>query len=116
MAHTIYQLKVSLEGTAPPIRRRILVSASLTLRQAHGVLQKAMGWHGAMDYCYRLDGREFGRRQDESLYFEDAARGGGASPLKERKRLGKAGFQVLAHATSPPLAPRAASSIPPRLL
>ena len=71
MAHRIYQLKVSLQGTAPGIWRRILVSANLTLRQASGVLRQAMGWSGTLPYCYRLDGREFGRYGSESEYLED---------------------------------------------
>jgi len=39
MPRRIYQLKVSLEGAESPIWRRILVSANVTLRQAHRVLQ-----------------------------------------------------------------------------
>lgn len=39
----IYQLKVTLLGTMPPIWRRLLVPATLTLAQLHDVLQAAMG-------------------------------------------------------------------------
>ena len=39
----IYQMKVTLVGTDPPIWRRLLVPADLTLEQLHDVLQLAMG-------------------------------------------------------------------------
>lgn len=42
----IYQLKVRLLGISPMIWRRVLVPASITLRELHGVLQVAMGWEG----------------------------------------------------------------------
>jgi hypothetical protein len=71
MSRSIYQLKISLEGSSPPIWRRILVSANLTLRQAHGVLQKALGTNSADDYRFHQDGREFGRFRSESVYLED---------------------------------------------
>jgi hypothetical protein len=41
---TIYQLKVTLEGSKPPIWRRLLVPANLTLGDLHYILQIAMGW------------------------------------------------------------------------
>jgi hypothetical protein len=40
----IYQLQVTLLGTSPPIWRRLLVPANMTLAQLHDVLQTAMGW------------------------------------------------------------------------
>jgi hypothetical protein len=71
MPRRIYQLKMSLEGAESPIWRRILVSANVTLRQAHHVLQKAMGGEGSQPYCFAQDGREFGNRQDEHVFLED---------------------------------------------
>ena len=41
---TIYQLKVTLENTSPPIWRRILVPSNINLGEFHIVLQIAMGW------------------------------------------------------------------------
>ncbi|ADE16541.1 hypothetical protein Nhal_3517 [Nitrosococcus halophilus Nc 4] len=35
----IYQLKVTLEGSKPPIWRRILVPSTMTLPKFHDVLQ-----------------------------------------------------------------------------
>jgi hypothetical protein len=39
----IYQVKVTLLGTKPPIWRRLIVPASMTLAKLHDVLQTAMG-------------------------------------------------------------------------
>ncbi len=41
---SIYQLKVSLEGTKPPIWRRLLVGSDIKLDTLHLALQIAMGW------------------------------------------------------------------------
>jgi hypothetical protein len=40
----IYQIKVTLEDSHPPIWRRILVPDSITLAKLHSILQVAMGW------------------------------------------------------------------------
>ena len=40
----IYQLKVTLRGSKPPIWRRLLVSDQTTLGKLHDILQIAMGW------------------------------------------------------------------------
>lgn len=48
-----------------------MVSANVTLRQAHGVLQKAMGWPAGGEYVFRQDGREFGPPGNPEVYVED---------------------------------------------
>ncbi len=40
----IYQLKVTLMGSKPPIWRRILVADTITLGKLHTVMQVVMGW------------------------------------------------------------------------
>jgi hypothetical protein len=57
----IYQLKVTLLGTKPPIWRRILVAADLTLAKLHKVLQIAMGWDDEHMHEFRAGQRRFGR-------------------------------------------------------
>jgi hypothetical protein len=39
----VYQLKITLNDTRPPIWRRILVPGDTTLRQLHDILQIVMG-------------------------------------------------------------------------
>jgi hypothetical protein len=41
-----HQLRVTIEGTAPPIWRRLIVPATSTLGQLHQILQIAFGWEG----------------------------------------------------------------------
>ncbi|HPE61988.1 MAG: plasmid pRiA4b ORF-3 family protein [Thiothrix sp.] len=43
-AGTVYQLKISLEGSKPPIWRRVLIRNDASLDQLHRVIQIAMGW------------------------------------------------------------------------
>jgi hypothetical protein len=65
----IYQLKVTLLGTDPPIWRRLLVPADLTLAKLHGVLQTAMGWDDAHLYEFRVGKQMYGRPNPEERYF-----------------------------------------------
>lgn len=67
----VMQLKVSVDGTQ--VWRRILVSANLSLRKAHGVLREALGWEGIGSYCFQQDGRVFGNPALHSDYVEDDA-------------------------------------------
>jgi hypothetical protein len=57
----IYQIKVTLLGTRPPIWRRLLVPAGLTLEQLHDALQAAIGWEDCHMHEFRIDGRRFGQ-------------------------------------------------------
>ncbi|KAF4516501.1 hypothetical protein B566_EDAN003248 [Ephemera danica] len=40
------RLKITLEGSDPPIWRRVEVNSDLTFLQLHRVIQQAMGWEG----------------------------------------------------------------------
>ena len=61
----IYQLKVTLLGTNPPIWRRLLVPADVTLAQLHEVLQAAMGWEDGHMHEFSIGQRRFGRPDPE---------------------------------------------------
>jgi len=66
-AQDIYQIKVTLLGTKPPIWRRLLVPASMTLAKLHDGLQTAMGWHDCHMHEFRAGDRHFGRPDPEDL-------------------------------------------------
>jgi hypothetical protein len=56
----IYQIKVTLLGTNPPIWRRLLVPAVLTLAQLHLLLQTTMGWQDGHMHEFRVGHQHFG--------------------------------------------------------
>jgi len=56
----IYQIKVTLLGTTPPIWRRLLVPANLTLAQLHDVLQLAMGWENSHMHDFQIGQKRYG--------------------------------------------------------
>jgi len=56
----IYQIKVTLLGTRPPIWRRLLVPADLTLGGLHDVLQSAMGWDQSHLHEFRVGQQRYG--------------------------------------------------------
>src|ERR1700739_3180740 len=61
----VYQFKVALLGTMPPIWRRLLVPADLTLAQMHEVLQAAMGWQDCHMHEFSAGHRHFGKPNRE---------------------------------------------------
>src|SRR5436305_3978168 len=56
----IYQLKVTLSGSKPPIWRRLLVPADMTLGRLHQVLQTVMGWHDSHLHDFDIKGVTYG--------------------------------------------------------
>ena len=60
----IYQLKVTLIGSKPPIWRRILVSNDITLDKFHLVLQIAMGWTNTHLHQFISNGLFYGIKDD----------------------------------------------------
>ncbi len=56
----VYQIKVTLKGTKPPIWRRIQVASDATLANLHDILQSVMGWEGYHLYQFLIDGIEYG--------------------------------------------------------
>jgi hypothetical protein len=63
----ICQLKVTLLGTSPPIWRRLLVPANMTLAQLHDVLQGAMGWDDGHMHEFSVGQRRIGWPNPEDV-------------------------------------------------
>ena len=51
-----YQLKISLDGSKPPIWRRILIPDNFTFIDLHAVIQAVMGWENAHLFAFRYPG------------------------------------------------------------
>jgi len=56
----IYQIKVTLKGSKPPIWRRIQVRSDITLSRLHMILQEAMGWWNAHLHLFAVGQTEYG--------------------------------------------------------
>ncbi len=65
----IYQIRVTLLGTDPPIWRRLLVPADLTLEQLHQVLQLAMDWEDCHLHEFRIREQTFGTPDPAERFF-----------------------------------------------
>ena len=62
---SIYQLKVTLVGTKPPIWRRIVVPSDIRLDTLHMVLQIVMGWENCHLHQFDAGGLTYGAHEDE---------------------------------------------------
>lgn len=68
----LYQLKVTLTGTRPPIWRRLLVEPGTTLQDLHRIIQLAMGWQVSHLHLFQTrDGRIFGDLAEDEDGFLD---------------------------------------------
>ena len=73
----IYQLKVTLLDSKPPIWRRILVRSDVRLDILHRILQETMGWTNSHLHQFTVHGASYGPHYDESggeLEYENEAR------------------------------------------
>jgi hypothetical protein len=55
----LYQLKVTLMDTKPPIWRRLLVRGDTTLARLHTILQIAMGWYDSHLHTFTIRGTDY---------------------------------------------------------
>jgi hypothetical protein len=55
----VYQLKVTLHDSKPPIWRRLLVSDSTTLHKLHQIIQIAMGWTDSHLHQFVIENKRY---------------------------------------------------------
>jgi hypothetical protein len=56
----VYQLKITLRGSKPPIWRRVAVPGNFSLGKLHRVIQLAMGWEDCHLHQFIIDGEYYG--------------------------------------------------------
>jgi len=61
----IYQIKITLLHTRPPIWRRLLAPSEMNLEDLHAMVQAAMPWDGDHLHDFRIGQRRFGRPNPE---------------------------------------------------
>jgi Plasmid pRiA4b ORF-3-like protein len=70
----VYELKVTLEGTSPPVWRRLRVPCQISLADLHLVLQAVMGWENDHLYEFEVGKRRIGEpSRDGGNRREDAS-------------------------------------------
>ena len=66
----VYQLKVTLKGSKPPIWRRMLVHSAMPLEQLHDIIQITFGWQNCHLHQF-FDGEEYYQSVVEQDEFND---------------------------------------------
>ncbi|HCU95475.1 MAG TPA: hypothetical protein DHU96_23290 [Actinobacteria bacterium] len=70
----VYQLKISLCGVSkPPVWRRVVVPADITLEDLHTVILGAMGWHGGHLHVFSTGWEEYGSPDPELGHTDETA-------------------------------------------
>lgn len=64
---TIYQIKVTLSDSKPPIWRRVLIEDTTTLSKLHAILQTVMGWAGYHLHMFTINGQIYGDPEDDEF-------------------------------------------------
>jgi hypothetical protein len=62
----IYQIRVTLKYSRPPIWRRIQVAGETTLHELHNILQRVMGWDDSHLHQFTIGDRTYGGSDYES--------------------------------------------------
>lgn len=65
----IYQLKITLSGSEPPIWRRFVVDGQTSLGDLHSLIQLVMGWSDSHLHHFVVEGSYYGL-QDPELFDE----------------------------------------------
>lgn len=64
---SIYQIKVTLNDSKPPIWRRILVEDNVTLSKLHDILQTVMGWTNSHLHHFIINDQFYGELMDDEF-------------------------------------------------
>jgi hypothetical protein len=56
----VYQLKIALKGSKPPIWRRVLVLNNISLSKLDDIIQTVTGWEGGHLHIFDINGENYG--------------------------------------------------------
>lgn len=62
----IYQLKINLIDTKPPIWRRILIESNIKLPDLHKIIQSTMGWTNSHLHNFKIHDRTYSLPDEDS--------------------------------------------------
>ena len=65
----VLQIRITLQHVEPPVWRRVLVPAGLSLRRLHETIQASMGWLSQHLYEFRIGERRYGVPLQDDLQF-----------------------------------------------
>ena len=55
----VFQIKITLKYSKPPIWRRVLISSETTLPKLHDIIQAAMGWDNSHLHAFNIHGEHY---------------------------------------------------------
>lgn len=64
---TVYQIKVTLIGSKPPVWRRFMTPDTTTLYRLHDLLQMVMGWENHHLHMFTISGQIYGDPADDEF-------------------------------------------------
>jgi hypothetical protein len=67
----IYQLKITLRGSKPPIWRRVQVRSDINLATLHRIIQEAMGWTDSHLHQFRVGETYYGVPDQDDFGFSE---------------------------------------------
>ncbi len=83
----MYQLKITIRDSKPPIWRRVLVPEQIPFSKLHAVIQLAFGWNDEHLYMFEK-GRKGDPGSEYRVWGEDESMGNAAiTPLWRRSRM-----------------------------
>lgn len=71
MTTKIYQLKITLSGSKPPIWRRVLVSSDLLLSDFHKIIQSTMGWTNSHLHQFVKGNSYYAERSPDDDFWDE---------------------------------------------
>ncbi len=70
MKKSIYQIRISLKGSKPPIWRRVLMTSNTSLSDLHYIIQIVMGWENAHLHQFIKNRTYYAEKMEEDDFWD----------------------------------------------